>query len=693
MREEKMLKRVIIKQQDQNDCGVCCLESVIKYYDGYVPLEKIRQDTYTSKRGTSAYHMVETLKKYGFDAYGTKIRKERFEIESIPLPAIIHVVYDNGVNHYMVLYEKRKDKVILMDPSAGKKVMSITDFFWIWSEVAIILYPHTKIPCYPKEKGFLFLAMHYLGKEKHNWLKLIITNIILMILSILGTLFMKVSMQFLNDYRKLYLICFIFFTLLFFRILGEKDLLKQEKQLNKKLELQYVYDYLEHILNLPLSVFKTRVLSDYFTRLWENFDLKLLYTEVFRTSFLSFLIIILCFFFLYFLNKEFFLFYFLFFLFLLIVHYGIQKKSEVIEQDFLERKNKFSEQTINMLENNEMLTYLNLKGWQKKKMEEDMISFLRKKEKREKFYQIYNGFQIMIKEIQNFAFIVISLILITKKKLVLVDLFLIESIGIYLMNALENIMTSLPKLRYLKIILPKENEFLGIEIETRHKTKIFIPKGDLELVNLTYSYNQYHYVLKDLKLKIPAGKHILMTGKSGCGKSTLCKLLTGVLKPDYGEMKLGGYDLRDLDGETNRSQITYLSQRSSLINGTIKDNLLLQRPYDEGKFQKVCEMCHINEIVDKRPLRYETVISNRENNLSGGEKQRIMLARTLLSNAQVYLLDESLSEVDEKMEKEIIKKLRIFLEGKILIYISHKNYKTLFDDVIKLEECHERVFI
>ena len=124
-----MQKKVIIKQLDEKDCGVCCLESIIKYYDGYVPLEKIRKDSCTSTKGTSALHLVETLKKYGFDAYGSRIKKEKFFSTDIPLPAIIHVVLDNGLNHYMVLYEKRKNKVILMDPSVGKKVMSDTDFF------------------------------------------------------------------------------------------------------------------------------------------------------------------------------------------------------------------------------------------------------------------------------------------------------------------------------------------------------------------------------------------------------------------------------------------------------------------------------------------------------------------------------------------------------------------------------------
>ena len=165
-----MLKQVIVKQQDRKDCGVCCIQSILKYYNGYATLEKIRTDTFTTKRGTSAFHIIEALKKYGFDSYGTKVKKENFKKNLFPLPAIVHVVLNNGLNHYMVLYEIREDKVILMDPSQGKKTMSFTDFFWIWSEIIILAYPKQKISCYGKEKNKLSMMISLLGREKRKFL-------------------------------------------------------------------------------------------------------------------------------------------------------------------------------------------------------------------------------------------------------------------------------------------------------------------------------------------------------------------------------------------------------------------------------------------------------------------------------------------------------------------------------------------
>ena len=179
---------------------------------------------------------------------------------------------------------------------------------------------------------------------------------------------------------------------------------------------------------------------------------------------------------------------------------------------------------------------------------------------------------------------------------------------------------------------------------------------------------------------------MLLLGSSGCGKSTLCKILTGIYEPTSGTIAFDNQNMRDIHLDVIKNNIIYLPQDSHLITGTIRENILMQRNFNEARFQKVCEICQIEEIVEKKPLR-------NENNLSGGEKQRIMLARTLYTDAQIFLLDESLSEVDETKEKQMIKEMREFLKRKTIIYISHKNYKSLFDDVKKLEVCHERVLI
>ena len=112
-----MQTKYIVKQNDTRDCGICCLESIIKYYNGYIPLEILRLDTNTNNNGTTAYNLIKTAKKYGFNALGKRINK--LNEKEIILPAIAHITTKKGLNHFVVIYKINKNTVTIMDPAKG----------------------------------------------------------------------------------------------------------------------------------------------------------------------------------------------------------------------------------------------------------------------------------------------------------------------------------------------------------------------------------------------------------------------------------------------------------------------------------------------------------------------------------------------------------------------------------------------
>ena len=152
---------------------------------------------------------------------------------------------------------------------------------------------------------------------------------------------------------------------------------------------------------------------------------------------------------------------------------------------------------------------------------------------------------------------------------------------------------------------------------------------------------------------------------------------------------IGKRNIKDLSLATIRKNIAYVSQNEALITGSIKENILLGRKVSDEKFYEICKLCLVDEIVAKKALRYEAIISNDSNNISGGEMQRIILARALLNDFSILMLDEALSEVDYYKEKRIIQNLKRKYKDKTIIYITHKNHDKLFDRVIKLEDSYE----
>ena len=150
-----MQKNVIVRQADLKDCGACCLLSIIKYFDGYIPLETIIQDTFTTRLGTTAFHIIEAAKKYGFDAVGLKVDPEK--IKEMTFPVIAHLQLENQYSHFVVIYgyNQVKNTVMLMDPAKGIVNINLAEFCLAWTNVIIKLIPASKLPKMAKPQNIL----------------------------------------------------------------------------------------------------------------------------------------------------------------------------------------------------------------------------------------------------------------------------------------------------------------------------------------------------------------------------------------------------------------------------------------------------------------------------------------------------------------------------------------------------------
>ena len=157
--------------------------------------------------------------------------------------------------------------------------------------------------------------------------------------------------------------------------------------------------------------------------------------------------------------------------------------------------------------------------------------------------------------------------------------------------------------------------------------------------------------LNDINLCITKNTHVLLNGPSGCGKSTICRLIYGEYDLSKGTIYLGDKNIKDINLYSIRNNILYVSQQEKLFFGTIKENILAGRNVDNNLFDTICKICEIDSIVNKREMRYNALIDPSFNNLSGGEKQRIILARGLLKRSNYLILDEALSEVDKELEE------------------------------------------
>jgi len=191
--------------------------------------------------------------------------------------------------------------------------------------------------------------------------------------------------------------------------------------------------------------------------------------------------------------------------------------------------------------------------------------------------------------------------------------------------------------------------------------------------------------MKDVNFEIKENSMVMLKGHSGCGKSTFCQILYQELKDYKGEILLGEKNLKDYSLNTIRSNISYVSQHEKIFTDTILNNLVLDREVDDKFLQEVLEICELEKVLQQKKMRLETIIGNDLPSLSGGEKQRIILARALLKKASIFIFDEALSEVDYETERIIIKNIRKYFKNVTILYITHKKQDDLFEKVIFLE--------
>jgi len=200
-----------------------------------------------------------------------------------------------------------------------------------------------------------------------------------------------------------------------------------------------------------------------------------------------------------------------------------------------------------------------------------------------------------------------------------------------------------------------------------------VSDGDIVYDHVEFSYDPEKPLLRDVAFTVPAGKMYAIVGPSGSGKSTIVNLLPRLYDVCGGSVRLAGVDVRDFDLSYLRSCIGVVTQDSYLFNGTIRENLLYAREdATQEEIDAACYIANLSDFIAEHPDGYETVVGNRGLKLSGGEKQRLSIARVILKDPKILILDEATSALDSITESSIQNALDALMEGRTSIVIAHR---------------------
>ncbi len=223
---------------------------------------------------------------------------------------------------------------------------------------------------------------------------------------------------------------------------------------------------------------------------------------------------------------------------------------------------------------------------------------------------------------------------------------------------------------------------------------------DIRYQHVTFTYEQKEPILKDVSFTIPAGSMVAIVGPSGAGKSTIVNLLLRLYDANDGDVTISGVSVRDFDLTYLRQNIGVVTQDAYLFNGTIRENLLYAKPdATQEELEQACKIANIHEFIAAQEAGYDALVGNRGLKLSGGEKQRLSLARVILKDPKILVLDEATSSLDSISEYAIQNALEAVMQGRTSIVIAHRLSTVLAADrilviqngVVEEEGTHEQL--
>jgi ATP-binding cassette subfamily B protein len=262
-----------------------------------------------------------------------------------------------------------------------------------------------------------------------------------------------------------------------------------------------------------------------------------------------------------------------------------------------------------------------------------------------------------------------------------------EPIAIFNVEYVDYKLNKVTVKRYVDLLETKDDEALEKGIVLKRVD------GEIELKNVSYSYNDEKKILSDLSLKIKANSSVALVGESGSGKSTIIKLIMGLVKYQEGNILIDGKELSKINLSSFYDNVTYVSQEAPIFDGTLRENLIFDKKIKDDEILKVLKLVCLDKFYEKLENGLDTELGEKGVRMSGGERQRVALARLFFDDSKIIILDEATSAIDNITEKEVMKNIVEKLENKTLIVIAHRletikdvdSICVLVDGVIKEE--------
>lgn len=673
-------KRTFVPQIDARDCGVAALASIAKFYGSDFSLAHLRELAKTNKEGTTALGIVKAADEMGFETRPVQADKTLFDMSDVPYPFIVHVNKEGKLQHYYVVYQTKKDYLVIGDPDPSVKItkMSKERFFSEWTGVAIFLAPKPSYQPHKDKKNGLLSFLPLIFKQKSLIAYIVLSSLLVTIINIGGSYYLQgILDEYIPNQMKSTL-GIISVGLVVTYILQQVMSFSRDyllTVLSQRLSIDVILSYIRHIFELPMSFFATRRTGEIISRFTDANSIIDALASTILSLFLDVSILILVGGVLLAQNSNLFLLSLISIPIYMFIIFSFMKPFEKMNHDVMQSNSMVSSAIIEDINGIETIKSLTSEENRYQNIDSEFVDYLEKSFKLSKYSILQTSLKQGTKLVLNILILWFGAQLVMSSKISIGQLITFNTLLSYFTTPMENIINLQTKLQSAKVANNRLNEVYLVESEFQvpeNPVHSHFLMGDIEFDDLSYKYGFGRDTLTDINLTIKQGDKVSLVGVSGSGKTTLAKMIVNFFEPYKGHISINHQDIKNIDKKVLRRHINYLPQQAYIFNGSILENLTLggNHMISQEDILRACELAEIRQDIERMPMGYQTQLSDGAG-LSGGQKQRIALARALLTKAPVLILDEATSGLDVLTEKKVIDNL-MSLTDKTILFVAHR---------------------
>ena len=667
----------VVMQMEALECGAASLAMILAYYDKWIPLEQVRSDCGVSRDGSNAANVLRAARSYGMIAKGYRYEPEELKKYG-KFPCIVHWNF----NHFVVLNGFKKDKAVLNDPAKGNYTVSMKVFDESFTGICLMFEPGDNFEPSGKPKSMMSFARERMKGSAVAVAFVILTSIISNLIGIINPAFSRIFLdRLLTGVNPEWFMPFI----MALALIGIIQLVVSwisavySLKINGKMDAVGNTTFMWKVLRMPMEFFSQRMAGDICQKQSSNSNIAKTLVSTFAPLLLN--TIMMIFYLVVMLRYSLVL--TLIGLISIVVNFFVSRiisaKRVNITRVQMRDAGKLAGTTVAGIEMIETIKAAGAENGFFEKWAGYQASVNTAQVKYARLNQYLGLIPSAVSGITNIAVLMLGVYLVIQGEFTIGMVMAFQGFlssfqapAMTLISAGQTMQEMRTEMERIEDVMkyPTDVEYAEDEKDDgREYSKL---SGNIELKNITFGYSKLAKpLISDFNLTLKPGQRIALVGGSGSGKSTIAKLISGLYKPWSGEILFDGKPMSEIDREVFTGSLAVVDQDIILFEDTIANNIKMwDKSIEDFEMIMAARDAQIHEDIMQRENGYQYKITEGGKDFSGGQRQRLEIARVLAQDPTIVILDEATSALDAKTEYEVVKAIKD--RGITCIVVAHR---------------------